>query len=741
MTHIPQLIIDLAVILGVAAVVTYVFRKINQPVVLGYIVAGIIVGPYTHPFFSIVDVNSLKTLAELGVIFLMFALGLEFSFRRLAKVGISAAGTAIIQIIFMISIGLLTAKLLGWSNMDSIFLGCMIAISSTTIIIKAFEELGLKNKRFAELVFGILIVEDLAAILMLVALTNISMTASFNGLELLIASGKLAVVVGAWFLIGMFLVPRFVKKVGQQKNNEMLVVVAIALCLGLVALASYFNYSVALGAFIMGSIIAESPEAKHIEHLVQPLKDLFGAVFFVSVGMLLDPSAIINNLSTILVISFVIILGKMSSVTLGSIVTGQRIPVAVQSGFSLAQIGEFSFIIATLGTAFKVIDSKLYPIIVAASTITTFTTPYLIKYSLTSASNVENIIPKKLMNYINNYINWFQKFSIVEEKQKTNNLKILKWLLNLIVLITIYSLVSVFLEPQINIYIESEKLANFFSWLTAFILGAPSTWAMLNIFTCDTKNIHSKSSMRGKAIIQFLVRIITLLIIGFLSLNFIPSIITLSVIIVISLIFLKFFRRQVSAYYIWFEDKFKSNFNQESNSSNLEHVNSSLAPWDAHLIEIIIPYNSFLAGKKISDTNIRDQYGINIVGLLRNQNLFISPQPNETIFPQDILLCFATDEEIEKFKKDLEFSSNTQNKAKEIMDYCLQKFIIKNDSSLNGKLIKDTNISEKYHCTIVGIERNNIRIKSPKANCELFENDILWIVGENHMLEELRDNI
>ncbi|WGL60902.1 cation:proton antiporter [Pigmentibacter sp. JX0631] len=741
MTHIPQLIIDLAVILGVAAVVTYVFRKINQPVVLGYIVAGIIVGPYTHPFFSIVDVNSLKTLAELGVIFLMFALGLEFSFRRLAKVGISAAGTAIIQIIFMISIGLLTAKLLGWSNMDSIFLGCMVAISSTTIIIKAFEELGLKNKRFAELVFGILIVEDLAAILMLVALTNISMTASFNGLELLIASGKLAVVVGAWFLIGMFLVPRFVKKVGQQKNNEMLVVVAIGLCLGLVALASYFNYSVALGAFIMGSIIAESPEAKHIEHLVQPLKDLFGAVFFVSVGMLLDPNAIINNFSSILLISFVIIFGKLSSVTVGSIITGQRIPVAVQSGFSLAQIGEFSFIIATLGTAFKVIDSKLYPIIVAASTITTFTTPYLIKYSLTSANKVENLIPKKLMLYINNYINWFQKFSIVEEKQKTNNLKVLKWVLNLIVVITIYSLVSVFLEPQINAYIESEKLANFLAWLTAFVLGAPSTWAMLNSFTCDTKNIHSKSSMRGKAIILFLVRIITLLIIGFLSLNFIPSIITLSVIIVISFIFLKFFRRQVSAYYIWFEDKFKSNFNQESNTSNLEQVNSSLAPWDAHLIEILIPYNSFLAGKKIFETNIRDKYGVNIVGLLRNQNLFISPQPNEIIFPQDILLCFATDEEIEKFKKDLEISSNIQNKAKEILDYCLQKFIIKNDSIINGKLIKDTNISEKFHCTIVGIERNNTRIKSPKANCELFEHDILWIVGENHMLEKLRDTI
>ncbi len=740
MSHIPQLIIDLAVILGVAAVVTYVFRKINQPVVLGYIVAGIIVGPYTHPFFSIVDVNSLKTLAELGVIFLMFALGLEFSFRRLTKVGVSAAGTAIIQIIFMISIGLLTAKLLGWSNMDSIFLGCMIAISSTTIIIKAFEELGLKNKRFAELVFGILIVEDLAAILMLVALTNISLTSSFNGLELLIASGKLAVVVGAWFLIGMFLVPRFVKKVGQQKNNEMLVVVAIGLCLGLVALAAYFNYSVALGAFIMGSIIAESPEAKHIEHLVQPLKDLFGAVFFVSVGMLLDPTAIFNNFTAIIIISAVIIIGKMSSVTIGSIFTGQRIPVAVQSGFSLAQIGEFSFIIATLGISFKVIDTNLYPIIVTASTITTFTTPYLIKYSLNGAEKVENLIPNKFREYINNYISWFQKFSIVEEKQNTYNLKIVKWSLNLVAIITIYSMSSVFLEPQISSYIQSDKLSNFLAWLTAFILAAPSTWAMLNCFYCDTSTIHSKSSMRGKAIILFLVRIITLLVIGFLSLNFIPSLITLTVIIIVSIIFLIFFRRQVSHYYTWFEEKFKSNFNQETNTS-LEQVNSSLAPWDAHLIEISVPHSSFLAGKKIIDTDIREHYGVNIVGILRSENLFISPQPAEIIFPQDTLLCFATDEEIDKFKSDLEKSALINAKAKEISDYCLQKFIIHKESYLNGLIIKDTKISEKFHCTIVGVERNNIRIKNPKANCFLQENDILWIVGENHRLEELRNSI
>ncbi|KAB8036889.1 sodium:proton antiporter [Silvanigrella paludirubra] len=740
MNHIPQLIIDLAVILGVAAIVTYVFRKINQPVVLGYIVAGIIVGPYTHPFFSIVDVDSLKTLAELGVIFLMFALGLEFSFRRLAKVGVSAAGTAIIQIIVMITLGLTTAKLLGWTNMDSIFLGCMIAISSTTIIIKAFEELGLKKKRFAELVFGILIVEDLAAILMIVALTNISLTSSFNGIELLIAGGKLAVVVGAWFLIGIFLVPRLVKKVGQQNNSEMLVVVAIALCLGLVALASYFNYSVALGAFIMGSIIAESPEAKRIEHLVEPLKDIFGAVFFVSVGMLLDPNAILNNLGAILLISAVIIFGKLSSVTFGSILTGQRVPNALQTGFSLAQIGEFSFIIATLGISFKVIDDKLYPIIVTASIITTFTTPYLIKASVNISQKIENKIPKKINEYINSYINRFQKFSIIEEKQKTFNLKIMKWFLNLIAIITIYSIISVKFEPFINGYVESEKLSKLFSWITAFLIAAPSTWAMLNTFQCNPNDLSTQKSLRIKALVLFISRIITILIIGSLSLNFIPSLISVSIVIIASLIFLLFFRRQISQYYAWFETQFKSNFNQESTKQMCD-VNSILAPWDAHLIEINVPNNSFISGKSIIESNLRDLYGINIVGILREESSFISPKPKEIIFPGDILLCFATDEEIEQLRQELEKSTKENNKTKEVIDYCLQKFIIKKESYLNEILIKDTKISEDYHCTIVGIERENVRIKNPKADSILKEDDILWIVGENQMLESIRNNI
>lgn len=454
MSHIPQLITDLAVILGVAAVVTFVFRKINQPVVLGYIVAGIIVGPYTHPIFSIVDVSSVKTWAELGVIFLMFALGLEFSFRRLAKVGVSAAGTAIIQIIVMLSLGIVVGEFLGWPHMDATFLGCMIAISSTTIIIKALEELGLKNRRFAELVFGILIVEDLAAIVMLVALTNISLTSSIGGLDLLIASGKLAVVVGAWFVAGIFIVPRFVKNVGQQKNNEMLVVVAIGLCLSLVALAAYFNYSVALGAFIMGSIIAETPEAKNIEHIIQPLKDIFGAVFFVSVGMLLDPNTILNNFGAIILISITIIIGKLFSVTGGALITGQTVQNSIQTGFCMAQIGEFSFIIASLGLSFSVIDTKLYPIIVTASLITTFTTPYLIRYSSNVSNYVDKKMPATFKTKINGYTNWFQTITIFKDEQKNLNSNALKWFLNLIVLITVFVIISEKIHPLINNYLK-----------------------------------------------------------------------------------------------------------------------------------------------------------------------------------------------------------------------------------------------------------------------------------------------
>ncbi len=377
--HLPQLIIDLAVILGVAAVVTYIFRVIRQPVVLGYIVAGIIVGPYTPPFFSVTDTASVQIWAELGVIFLMFALGLEFSFRRLARVGLPAVVTALVQIVIMFALGLLGAEWLGWGGLNGAFLGCMIAISSTTIIIKALDELDLKSKKFAELVFGILIVEDLAAILMLVALTNIAGNTDASSLSLIWAAVKLLLVVSVWLMLGLQIVPRFIKAVSTRGNDEMLVVLSMGLCLGMVALSGYFHYSAALGAFVMGSILAETKEVHRIEALVNPLKDVFGAVFFVSVGMLLNLKVIVQNPGPIACLTALIIFGKVFAVALGGILTRQGLRTSLSAAFSMAQIGEFSFIIANLGLSFAVLKPEIFPMIVAASLITTFTTPYLIK--------------------------------------------------------------------------------------------------------------------------------------------------------------------------------------------------------------------------------------------------------------------------------------------------------------------------------------------------------------------------
>ena len=735
MHHIPQLITDLAVILGVAAIVTYVFKKINQPVVLGYIVAGIIVGPYTHPIFSIVDVSSVTTWAELGVIFLMFALGLEFSFRRLVKVGVSAGVTAIVQIFVMLGLGISVAELLGWPHMDAVFLGCMIAISSTTIIIKALEELGLKNKRFSELVFGILIVEDLAAILMLVALTNISLTSSIGGLELLIAGGKLAIVVGVWFLVGIFIVPRFVKKVSQQKNNEMLVVVAIGLCLSLVALAAYLDYSVALGAFVMGSIIAETPEAKNIEHLVQPLKDIFGAVFFVSVGMLLDPNTIYNNFSTILLISLTIIFGKLISVSFGALVTGQTLPNSIQTGFSMAQIGEFSFIIAALGLSFNVIDTKLYPIIVTASIITTFTTPYLIRYSTNVSTYIDKSMPIRLKNNINNYTNWFQRVSIINDKQKTLNKKALKWTLNLVVVIAVFILTSEKLYPLIYNYMENTYIAKILSIFSAFVLSSPSIWAMLNIFQTPIK-IHAKNIVTIDILLLLISRTLTIFIVGLLSLRFFPSFITVAVTLSIAILFLLLISKRVGKYYSWFEMQFAASLQQDEKSNSNQTIQEQLAPWDAHLIEIEVPAYSFITGKTLEELQIRKTYGVNLVAIKRGENTIVSPEIHERFYPSDVLLCFSTDQEIDTFKNDLEASSKINLKTESVQEFKLQRFIVKNDSYLNGISIKDAAVNIKYGSIIVGIERENDRIKNPNANTILKENDILWIVGGLKSLTE-----
>lgn len=397
MHGLAPLITDLAIILAIAGITMLICQKLRQPLVLGYLLAGIIVGPYTPDYLNVSDTSSIQIVAEFGVIFLMFSLGLEFSFHKLKKIGGSASFIGFVEVILMLVIGYFAGIALGWPRIESVFLGAALSISSTTIIIKALSELQLKQAYFAELVCGVLIIEDLLAILLLVALSTIALSNGGFGSGLLLkAALKLILVVGGWFLIGYFLVPTLFRKWLQQASNEILTVVSVALCLVLVNVAAYFGYSIALGAFIMGSILAETKESSRIETLIHPLRDLFAGVFFVSVGMLINPVQIWAHIGTVLIITLVTIFGKFITSSIGALLSRQHPLTALQVGFSMAQVGEFSFIIAGLGASLGLLSPVFYPIIVAVSVITTFTTPYMIQFSYRSLSIFEKRVPEKV---------------------------------------------------------------------------------------------------------------------------------------------------------------------------------------------------------------------------------------------------------------------------------------------------------------------------------------------------------
>lgn len=389
--HIAPIIVDLAIILGVAGIVMLCCRQFKQPLVLGYLLAGIIVGPYT-PYFAVRDVEGVKVIAELGVIFLMFSIGLDFSFHRLKRIGKPAVTISLVEVVFMLAIGYGLGRLLHWNSTESLFLGAALSISSTTIIIKAFTELNLRKAPFAELIVGVLVVEDLLAILMLIGLPLLAISHTENVTQTLFHSiVKLILVISSWFLVGYFIVPTIFKKWIKEASDEVLVVVSVALCFGMVCLAASFNYSVALGAFIMGSILAETQESVRIERLIQPLRDIYAAVFFVGIGMLIDPLEIWHNFGTVLLITLVTIVCKTFASFIGAYWSTKRLSISSQVGLSMAQIGEFSFIITSLGVGLGLLNLSFYPIIVAVSVLTTFTTPYFIRYSSWLAKRLQKI--------------------------------------------------------------------------------------------------------------------------------------------------------------------------------------------------------------------------------------------------------------------------------------------------------------------------------------------------------------
>ncbi len=400
MHHIPLLITDLALILTVAVAATIICRKLKQPLVLGYVVAGFLIGPAVGWFPNVADSEGISTWSEIGVIFLMFGLGLEFSIVRLLNVGKAAVITAVTEMALMIAAGMLCGTALGWSFFSSLFLGGMLAISSTTIIIKAFDDLGLKGKKFTELVFGSLVVEDIMGIFMMVVLSTMAVSASLDGGAVVVELGQMALYLVAWFALSVIFVPSLLSRVAHIVSDEILLVASLALCLCMVALANAIGFSSALGAFLAGSILAGTAQAHRIENLFKSVKDLFGAVFFVSVGMLLSPDAVIQNAPAIVAITLVTLLGKPVFTFLGAMLSGQSLKTSVKCGMSLSQIGEFSFIIAALGASLGVTDDFLYPIIVAVSVITTLTTPVYVKNSDKLYRALAKILPGRILERI-----------------------------------------------------------------------------------------------------------------------------------------------------------------------------------------------------------------------------------------------------------------------------------------------------------------------------------------------------
>ncbi len=729
--HLPALIQDLAIILGVAALVTFIFHRIRQPVVLGYIIAGFIVGPFTPPFSFISDTPNIKILAELGVVFLMFTLGLEFSFRKLSRVGLPVSVSGLFQIVVMIALGYGGGRVLGWSTIDSLFLGSAISISSTTIIIKALEELKLKNRRFSEFVFGILIIEDLAAILILVLLSGIAIRGSFEPLDIVIVLAKLVLVVSSWAIIGYFVVPRFVKAVGSLGSDEMLVILSLGLCLMLVSIAARFEYSSALGAFIMGSILAETREAHRIEHLVKPLRDVFGAVFFVSIGMLVDPTLLLENWPPVLLVTALVIIGKIFSLVVGSLLTGQPIKRSVQIALSMAQIGEFSFIIASLGMTLGVISPTVYPTIVVVSLLTTFTTPYFIKASSTIALKLEHHLPLRIRQNIEAYVSRVN--SRLQSPSQGHNADLrhyLSWISSGIIATVIFAGVGRWLEPHVlSIYIYEPWIKSV-AWFSAIAMSAPFVWAMLLLFR--------KASIAGRFPVLIFSLPMTFAWIGFLSLDLLEPTLESALTLGATGILFIAFQKRLEESYLWFERQFHLTF-EESDRENEKHIRAQkLAPWDTHLVRLIVSPTSEIIGKTLLQARLRETYGVNVVALHRGSNALVAPQKSEVIYPYDELLCLGSDDEIEALRNILETKHEPYSPVVELENYDLRPFLIDEKSSLIGKTIESSGIRQEWGALVVGLERHGKRNLNPAATFKFSAGDRLWVVMPHKFVRNLQ---
>jgi len=733
MPHLPHLIYDLALILGAAAVTTLIFKGLKQPVVLGYLLAGILVGPHTSLFPTVSDTENIQTWAEIGVLFLMFGLGLEFSFKKLMKVGSTALITAIFGVGLTAFLGYNLGILMGWANMNSIYLGGILAISSTTIIIRSFDELGIKEKKFAGIVTGTLIFEDLVAILLMVILSTVAVSRQFEGAELIYSVAKLGFFLILWFIIGIFLIPSLFKRLSLYLNEESLLILSVALCLSMVLLAVNVGFSSALGAFIMGSLLAETHQANRIEKIIEPLKTFFAAVFFVSVGMLIDPNSIIENWIPIVLASLVMLIGKPIFATLGTLISGQSLHTSIQTGMTLSQIGEFSFIIASLGVSLKVTSNDLYPIAVSVSVLTSVATPFMIKSSDGVFLLAQRVLPQKWKVRLDQFNQEAQHIPVESSWRK-----ILKaFALNTVIFGVLILAVIFFITRYLPDYIPEMPHEELPLVGLGIVLLAPLLWGLSfkSIGGHDFRQIRLlEKGQRSPLVVLQLVRIaFGIFFVGYFF-RVLYSPLWALIAVSVTLLILYVLRHRVKSVYGHLEGRFMENWkpSRDTEASRVEEMQL----WDVHVAHFRVDNYAPFVGRSLEEARLREKFGVNIARIKRGDDQINSPGKNEKIFPGDELTVLGNDEQLQKLKTSIERKKELS--VKDTAELKVTHFEIESDSDWAGKSIRDSKIRETLKGLVIGIERGGEQLLNPESTTIIEVGDILWVTGEQKRLRVVK---
>jgi len=749
MSEIPTFVNDLALILIVAGVVTIVFKKLKQPLVLGYVVAGFIVSPHMPYTMSVIDNSSIQMWANIGVMFLLFSLGLDFSFKKIMKMGLSPVITTCTIIFCMMSLGIVVGHLFGWKRMDCIFLGGMLAMSSTTIIYKAFTDMGLRQQQFAAPVMSVLILEDVLAIVMMVLLSAIAHGSSPDGGLMLESVLKIGFFLVLWFVVGIFIVPLFLRSMRKLINDETLLIVSLGLCCLMAVLSSKVGFSSAFGAFVMGSILAETIEADKIIRVTTPVKDLFGAIFFVSVGMLVDLQILIEYAIPIAVLVMVILVGQAVFGSFAFLLGGQSLKSAMRCGFSMAQIGEFSFIIASLGLSLGVTGKFLYPVVVAVSVITTFLTPYMIRLSVPCYNKVEKRLPNSWVEALNN-------FSLVGEQGGHTDWK--DYLMQITRNILIYSILSI------------AVIALMFSFFLPFIQGLLSTMPAVANGLCGLLTIlfispfmramvmkknHSEEFRalwqsnrvnRPLLVASILVRVIIAVGFVFYICNALTQftnalLISIAIVLVLLMILSQTLKKQSMKIERVFTENLRSKEIQAQVLGKRKPLfEGHLLARDVHIGEFELPSNTSWAGKTLAELRLGNRFGVHVGSILRGRRRINIPGGSDELFPFDRLRVIGNDEQLKSFGNSVEAETLPDDPDIEKRETLLQRFVIAEQSLFVGKTMAETAMRDRFGCMVVGLEGDDESLVTVKSTYRFQVGDIVWLVGEAQALKSFEDD-